>query len=431
MGSGIVLILCKEMLRLKLQPENSNKNYQLNCIEVNEEALNGLKNYLKIQLEKAGKKIIPSLKDHYKEHINSLEETDILTQYVKDGLSILNFVTNLEAIKNSTIIFEAIFENKDIKIKALKEAKNLCRPDTLFFTNTSSIPIHVLEEGALLEGRVIGYHFYNPPAVQKLLELIPTAHTPDELKNNLSLELAKRLGKKVIPSNDIAGFIGNGYFMRDTLFAINELAPLSENYSFQGAVYLIDKISKDFLLRPMGAFQLIDYVGLDICQCILNVMNEYIPSEELSSPIINKMIDVGVKGGQYPDGSQKPGFFKYEKNKPIGIYNLNDHEYFSYGNDNFFFNLNKAIGILPEAHEPWKDLLTDPDKDNKLKIYFSNLKNMDTLGAKLAKNYLVQSRKIAEDLVSSGVANSSKDVNATLMNGFYHLYGPINDFTTS
>ncbi len=426
MGSGIVLIVCREMLRLKLLPENRDKQFALRCVDLNESALEGLKKYLQKQLSKGAEKKIAKIKEFYP---NISEDEKIIEQYTEDGLSLVSFENSLAGAAGSSIVFEAIFENRDIKIKALTEIKNVCGPDTFFFTNTSSIPIRVLEEGAELTGRIIGYHFYNPTAIQKLLELIPTENTVPELKNEIANDLAARLGKKVIPANDIAGFIGNGHFMRDILHAVSEIDRLSSEHSQPEAIFILNKISKDFLIRPMGIFQLADYVGLDVCQCILKVMDEFIDNEDLSCALIDRMMELGVKGGQFPDGSPKDGFFKYEKGKPVGVFNVDKQEYILYDEENALVSsLKEKVGALPEGSEPWKVLLSDPERSAKLDTYFTNLKSMDTFGADLAKRYLVKIKEIGNELLANGVALTKQDVNATLENGFYHLYGPINNF---
>ena len=83
---------------------------------------------------------------------------------------------------------------------------------------------------------------------------------------------------------------------------------------------------------------------------------------------------------------------------------------------------------MPEGFAPWRALLMDSRKDETLKAHFAKLKEMDTLGAELAMEYMKQTGKIAQDLVSQGVANTKDDVNAVLTNGFFWLYGPINDY---
>ncbi|MCK4819128.1 3-hydroxybutyryl-CoA dehydrogenase, partial [bacterium] len=87
------------------------------------------------------------------------------------------------------MVFEAIVEDKNVKINILNKLNDMCSTETFYFTNTSSIPIHILDEGVGLDGRIIGFHFYNPPAVQKLAELIPAETTQKEL-----LDISQEIG---------------------------------------------------------------------------------------------------------------------------------------------------------------------------------------------------------------------------------------------
>jgi 3-hydroxyacyl-CoA dehydrogenase len=302
----------------------------------------------------------------------------------------------------------------------------LCSNQTLFLTNTSSIPIGFLDEKAGLDGRIIGYHFYNPPVVQRLVEVITAENTTEELRN-IGHELGKRLRKKLVPSNDVSGFIGNGHFMRDGLYAINEVERLKSKYRFAGAIYIINKVSQDFLLRPMGIFQLIDYVGIDVFQCILRVMRTHLGVTMLKSTLVDKMVKRGILGGQYADGSQKDGFFKYENNRPVGIYHITKNDYFIMS-DEWKKKMDEKIGPLPQGFAPWKALLAHPKKEDILGTHFNHLKNMNTVGAELGLNYLRKTKEIAKNLVRDGVARSEDNVNAVLMNGFYWLYGPINNY---
>jgi 3-hydroxyacyl-CoA dehydrogenase len=302
----------------------------------------------------------------------------------------------------------------------------MCGADALYLTNTSSIPIGFLDEKAGLGGRLIGYHFYNPPVVQKLVEVITAGSTTDELKA-VARDLGKRLRKKLVPANDITGFIGNGHFMRDGLHAMAEVDRLKGKFRFTGAVYVMNRIAQDFLVRPMGIFQLIDYVGIDVFQCILKVMRTHLGDSTLRSRLVDKMVKYGVLGGQYADGSQKDGFLKYEKNRPVGIYDIRKKEYLLISED-WKKRIDKKIGSLPDGYVPWRALLMDTKKDERLKAHFDRLKTMDTLGAELAIEFLKKTKSIGQSLVDSGVANTVDDVNAVLMNGFFWLYGPINEY---
>jgi len=424
MGSGIAALIAQEMLRLKF--ENPERIYRLNLIDVSEKGLDGLRDYLKSQFLRTAEKTIVSLRDRYKDRADLVENAEIVDAYVNDGMKLLNFGTDLTLAKNSHLIFEAIIEDEKIKIKTYKSLKKLVSKETFFLTNTSSIPIGYIDEKSGLDGRLIGYHFYNPPVVQKLVEVICSKHTRNELKD-IADELGKRLRKKLVPANDISGFIGNGHFMRDGLFALDEVLQLKGRYKLTGAIYIINRVSQDFLLRPMGIFQLIDYVGIDVFQCILRVMRTHLGDDTLKHKLIDKMMKNGIKGGQYPDGSQKDGFLKYDKNRPVGIYDLKKGEYFII-TDDWKKKLDKQLGPLPVGFAPWKALLGDKNKEEKLKNHFSTLKNMNTFGAELGLKYLKRTKEIAENLVKQNVANSNEDVNAVLTNGFYWLYGPINDY---
>ncbi|GAB4374750.1 MAG: hypothetical protein Kow0042_19610 [Calditrichia bacterium] len=427
MGSGIALLMAQEMTLQKIKPENRGKIFELNLIDLHSAALEGLLRYLKPQAVKLAEKNIVYLREAYQDRADLVENADIIQQFVDDLFLILRVGTDLSIAKNAHMVFEAIAENVDIKVSVLRKLNELCGKDTFYFTNTSSIPIKLLNDRAELGGRIIGYHFYNPPAVQRLVEVISPEGMVPELRD-IAYELGKRLRKKLIPANDVAGFIGNGHFMRDGLHAFAEVERLKKEFSHIQAVYIMNRVSQDFLIRPMGIFQLVDYVGIDVFQCILNTMNPYFPDENLHSDLIDLMVEKKVLGGQNPDGSQKDGFLKYEKSRPVGVYDPDKGGYVLYEAGNWQDEADARIGDPPEGFVPWKNLLRDPQKDNKLAIYFKNLVASQTLGAQLAVAYLKRSKAIAEQLVASGVANSAEDVNGVLLNGFYHLYGPINDY---
>lgn len=427
MGSGIALLLAQEMAKLKNIPENRDKNYRLYLIDIHPDHLAGLLQYLKTQLVKAGEKACVMLRQMYKDREDLIENQDCINQYVEDALSVIRTGTDFVIVKDSKVIFEAVLENKDLKVDLLKKIDKFCSKDTLYLTNTSSIPINILNQEANLRGRLIGFHFYNPPAVQKLAELISADATIQELKD-FSLELAKRLNKKIVPSNDIAGFIGNGHFLRDGLYALREAKKLAKDFTLPGALYIMNKVSQDLLVRPMGIFQLIDYVGVDVFQSISETVDHYIEDEDLKNDFLKKMYDKKVLGGQRSDGFQKDGFLKYDKNRPVGVYDIDKGEYKLFDPKGWTGDIDKKLGEYPSGFSTWKNLLMDPKNGDKLSVFFKNLKTSNTLGAKLALAYLKNSKEIGEKLVKTGVAKTSEDVNNVLLNGFYHLYGPINDY---
>ena len=425
MGSGILLLTAIEMGDLSLKPENKGKHFVLNAMDTSSEGLRGLMKYLKTQVMKAAEKKIIALREVYKDRKDLIDNGEIINQYVEDVLFVVRPTLNIEAAYESSVIFEAIKEDPALKVKIFSQINQNNKKEPWFCTNTSSIPINVIDSKANLGGRVLGVHFYNPPAVQKLVEIIKTDNTSPELVE-FALTLAKNLKKIVVPSYDFAGFIGNGHFMRDALYGIQQAEKLNEKYEFPDAVYMINKITQDYLIRPMGIFQLIDYVGIDVCQYIMSVMNPYLNDEDLHSSLLDKMIEIGVKGGQNSDGSQKDGFLKYEKGKPVAVYNINTKSYTLMAD--MQAKCDDVLGKLPTSIQPWKAVIGNKDKEEVFKTYFNELKSTDTMGAALARNYAKRSKDIGLKLVADKVAFNENDVNTVLLTGFFHAYGPINDY---
>ncbi len=424
MGSGILLLTAVEMADLSLKPENRGKAYVLNAIDVSDEALAGVMKYLKAQVLKLAEKKMVGLRKVYAHRADLIDNDEIIDQYIFDVISLVRTTTRLESAYDSFMIFEAIKEDPEMKIGIFSKISLNNPHKPWFFTNTSSIPITKLDEGAGLNGRIIGFHFYNPPAVQKLVEIIKAEHTLSEVEA-FAQQYAKNLRKVVVPSHDKAGFIGNGHFMRDILHAAAEVDKLSNEFSFVEAVYALNKISQDYLVRPMGIFQLVDYVGVDVCSFIMSVMNPYLENEDLHCHLLDNLLEQGIKGGQYSDGSQKDGILKYEKGRPVAIYDPGTKTYVSIGD--FQSKVDGKLGSMP-VPPTWKNVVGSKSKDEILQVYFNGLKQTSGLGAELARTYANRSCAIGQQLISSGVAMNENDVNTVLLTGFFHAYGPINDY---
>lgn len=425
MGSGILLLTALEMANLQLIPGNESKSYILAAIDVSPKALTSLYRYLKVQIQKIAEKKVVHLRNVYKHRNDLIENSEIIDQYVDDVLKIVQTSTRIESAYDSSIIFEAIIEDVDLKVDIITKILANSKDIPWFFTNTSSVPIHEINEKANLRGNILGYHFYNPPAVQKLVELIIADGTNSDMVI-FANQFAKNLRKTVVPSNDQAGFIGNGFFMRDLLFGIKQAESLMNDLNISEAIYAVNKISQDFMIRPMGIFQLIDYVGLDVCQKILAVMQPRLNDPELSSDFIDKLINAGIKGGQNSDGSQKPGIFTYEKGQAVAVYSLGKRNYINISQVND--KAEKYLNMLPKSWKPWKGIIGSKAKDYILNQYFEELKEMDTNGAKLAKKYILNAKSIGLKLVEMKVANKEDDVNKVMLMGFFHAYGPINNY---
>ena len=425
MGSGIVLLLAMEMADTGLKPESRSRRFVLHAVDVSHDVLSGLVRYLRDQAQKSAEKRIVALRKVYADRADLIDNSDIVRQYVTDVLDIVRPTTMLEAAADANVIFEAAPENLDLKLKLFAKTASDNPRHPWVFTNTSSIPIQEIAEKARLDGRVMGFHFYNPPAVQKLVELIRGDSTSDEVAA-FATTLCKNLRKVVVPSADVAGFIGNGHFMRDLLHGIAEVERLAATMPFVEAVYSVNRVSQDFLVRPMGIFQLADYVGIDVCQLIMTVMNPRLSGANLHSALIDRFMALGVRGGQNHDGSQKDGFLQYAKGKIAGVYDPDAKRYVPVAD--FQAACDARLGPLPEPAVAWKDVVRDKAKDARLSQFFGALKSMKTAGAELALAYGARSRAIGLKLVSDGVARNADDVNQVLLTGFFHAYGPINAY---
>lgn len=407
MGSGIALLLLQEIA----WQEKGN----LTLLDVNIESFSMLKSYLRKHLKRYIERSINKVREKYANVSGLVDNGDMVDQFVEDAMDRVRCVTSLEECRGADHIFEAIIEDVDIKAKVLKEVGRWVAPDACFFTNTSSIPIHVISEKSGLNGRLIGFHFYNPPPVQKLVEIIIPKHIHDSMRVKAE-SIGKALGKILIYSNDVAGFIGNGHFIREIMFACSNVRMLQKELTLTGAICAVNRVTQEYLLRPMGIFQLVDYVGIDICLLISKIMTAYLPNADFLDPLLFAMGNRGIKGGQFPDGRQKDGFLKYENGRVTGVYNLETDLYEPY------IHIDR-LGKLPEGCMSWKMLSSDKDRKSKIDHYFISLEEDTTLGGELARKFLESSKDIAEGLVRDNVARNIEDVDAILKYGFYHLYG--------
>ncbi len=423
MGSGILYLNTLYLSQLKLSKENTGETFVINAIDQSHEQLDGLIKFIRGLLLKWAEKNTIWLRQAYEDRSDLIENGDIIKAYIDDALSIIKPSTRLEAAYDSFLIFEAVSENIDVKTKLFSQIKNNNNNNPWFLTNTSSIPINELNKKAGLDKNIIGCHFYNPPAVQKLIEVIEIKDGNKEL-TDLVLDFSKALGKITVPANDIAGFIGNGFFMRDLLFGLKKIGDLNNEFSFAESVLIMDTVTRDFMLRPMGIFQLTDYVGIDVCSFILDVMNRYL-DEDLYSDLLIKLLNTGIKGGQYSNGSQKPGFFTYEKGRIISVYDHDKQEYIDI--EAIQPKVNEYLGELP-ANVSWRSLSRNKDKQKLVDEFFAGLNEMQNNGCLLAAEYMKEMNRIGKQLVADGVTDSVDNVNTVMITGFHHIYGPVNNY---
>lgn len=213
---------------------------------------------------------------------------------------IVTYTDMAEAVKDADIVIEAATENIDLKVKIFQQLDQLCPERTILATNTSSISITRIGSHTKRPGKVIGMHFMNPVPVMKLVEIINGYATDAEVTNLIHV-LSTHLGKVPCIVNDYPGFISNRILMP----MINE-AVLSLQEGVAG-VEEIDTIMKLGMAHPMGPLQLADFIGLDTCYSIMNVLHMGFGNQKYApATLLANMVQAGyygVKSGE--------GFYKY------------------------------------------------------------------------------------------------------------------------
>ena len=185
-----------------------------------------------------------------------------------DTLQRVSLITTTnDILSQSALVIEAISENVTLKSKVLQEVSGVVSEQTIIATNTSSISITKLASTLLFPQRVIGMHFMNPVPIMQLVEVINGYHT-SVVCTNAIVSICEKIGKKAIVVNDYPGFVANRILMP----MINEaISTLHEGVAGVGE---IDEIMKLGMAHPMGPLQLADYIGLDICKNILEVLHD-------------------------------------------------------------------------------------------------------------------------------------------------------------
>jgi len=205
-------------------------------------------------------------------------------------ISRIKGTTELEELKDADVIIEAIFENVDVKKELFKELDKICKEDTIFASNTSTIPITDLASATSREEKFIGMHFMNPVPIMKLVEVIKGLKTSDETADIIK-KLAEKMGKVPIEVNDSPGFVSN----RILIPMINEaIFCLQEGI---GTAEAIDGVMKLGMNHPMGPLELADLIGLDVCLDIMNVLYQgFNDSKYRPCPLLKKMVQAGYLG---------------------------------------------------------------------------------------------------------------------------------------
>ena len=257
--------------------------FKVNLIDINEGSL------------KRGMETISRNLDRMvtKEKISEAEKTKTLS-------NITAFTDISEGIKSVNLVVEAATENVDLKLKIFKQLDETCSQDTILATNTSSISITQIAAVTNRPDKVIGMHFMNPVPIMKLVEIIRGYNTSDEITKTI-MELSKTLGKAPVEVNDYPGFVANRILMP----MINE--SIETLYNGVAGVKEIDTVMMLGMAHPMGPLQLADFIGLDTCLAIMNVLHDgFGDSKYRPSPLLIKYVEAGWLGKK-----SGRGFYQY------------------------------------------------------------------------------------------------------------------------
>ena len=232
-----------------------------------------------------------------KDKITEADKTETLS-------NISTFTDLTEGVEYASLVVEAATENVDLKLNIFKQLNEACPEDTILATNTSSISITQIAAVTSRPEMVIGMHFMNPVPIMKLVEIIRGYNTSNEVMETI-IELSKTIGKIPVEVNDYPGFVANRILMP----MINE--SIETLYNGVAGVEEIDTVMKLGMAHPMGPLQLADFIGLDVCLSILNVMYDgFKNSKYAPSPLLVNMVragKLGIKSGE--------GFYDYSNSK--------------------------------------------------------------------------------------------------------------------
>lgn len=209
-----------------------------------------------------------------------------------------------EGLEYASLVIEAATENIDLKLKIFKQLDEFCTEDTILATNTSSISITKIAAVTSRPEMVVGMHFMNPVPIMKLVEVIKGYDTSTEVIDIIT-QLSKKLEKIPVTVNDYPGFIANRILMPMINEAIESL------YNGVAGVKEIDTIMTLGMAHPMGPLQLADFIGLDVCLSILNVMHKgYNNSKYAPCPLLVNMVNAGRLGKK-----SGGGFYDYSNHR--------------------------------------------------------------------------------------------------------------------
>ena len=226
----------------------------------------------------------------------------------EDKVNTLSNITTFTDLKTgveyASLVVEAATENLDLKLKIFRDLEAFCPDDTIMASNTSSISITQIAAVTTRPDMVIGMHFMNPVPVMKLVEIIKGYNTSDQTYDTVAA-ISKRLGKTPVKVNDYPGFVANRILMPMINEAIETL------YNGVAGVKEIDTVMILGMAHPMGPLALADFIGLDVCLSILNVMNDGFKNPKYAPcPLLVNIVRAGKFGVKTAEG-----FYDYTNNR--------------------------------------------------------------------------------------------------------------------
>ncbi len=274
MGNGIAHVIAQN-------------GYKTNLVDISQEALD--KGMLTIA-----------------KNLDRMVAKELITENDKKSTlgNITPFTKLADGVKKVDLVIEAATENTALKLKIFKELDAICEPTTILATNTSSISITQIAAATKRADKVIGMHFMNPVPIMQLVEIIRGYSTSNEVTRTI-MDLSSKLGKTPTEVNDYPGFVANRILMPMINEAIETL------FHKVAGVREIDTVMKLGMAHPMGPLQLADFIGLDVCLSILNVMYDGFKNPKYAPcPLLVNMVTagkLGVKSGE--------GFYDYSESR--------------------------------------------------------------------------------------------------------------------